>query len=51
VGLVNTAELVFIEKAQVRETPESVSQAENAGSIPVTRSIVTRSTKRLAQSS
>ncbi len=35
----NIAELVFLETAQVIELPESISQAENAGSIPVTRSI------------
>ena len=35
----NTAELVFLETVQVRKLPESISQAENAGSIPVTRSV------------
>ncbi len=39
VGLVNTAELAFHRTSQVREAPKSVSQAENAGSIPVTRSL------------
>ena len=34
----NTAELVFSETVQVTKLPESISQAENAGSIPVTRS-------------
>ena len=38
VGLGNTAELVFDLSTQVRKSPKSVSQAENAGSIPVTRS-------------
>jgi len=38
VGLDNTAELGFLETTQVRNLPESISQAENAGSIPVTRS-------------
>ena len=36
--LINTAELVFFKSAQVTKLPESISQAENAGSIPVTRS-------------
>jgi len=39
----NTAELVVVETAQVRKLPESISQAENAGSIPVTRSKLSRS--------
>ncbi len=34
-----TAELVFLETVQVTQLPESISQAENAGSIPVTRSL------------
>ena len=38
VELDNTAELVFYETVQVTKLPESISQAENAGSIPVTRS-------------
>ncbi len=36
--LYNTAELVFSRSVQVTKLPESISQAENAGSIPVTRS-------------
>ena len=39
VGLANTAELVFYPTTQVGESPKSVSQAENASSILVTRSI------------
>ena len=35
----NTAELVLVETVQVTKPPESISQAENAGSIPVTRSM------------
>src|SRR4051794_27567266 len=42
VGLDITAKLAFSQTAQVRETPKSVSQAENAGSIPVTRSRCSR---------
>jgi hypothetical protein len=38
VELDNTAELVFFKSTQVTKLPESISQAENAGSIPVTRS-------------
>ena len=34
----NTAELVFFETVQVLKVPESISQAENAGSILVIRS-------------
>ena len=34
----STAELVLFETTQVRKVPGSISQAENAGSIPVTRS-------------
>jgi hypothetical protein len=39
VELDNTTELVFFETVQVQTVPESISQAENAGSIPVTRSM------------
>ena len=35
----STAELVLLGTAQVRKVPGSISQAENAGSIPVTRSM------------
>jgi predicted 2-oxoglutarate/Fe(II)-dependent dioxygenase YbiX len=39
VELDNTAELVFSKSVQVTKLPKSISQAENAGSIPVTRSL------------
>ena len=35
----NTAELVFFKSVQVTKLPESIPQAENAVSIPVTRSV------------
>jgi hypothetical protein len=39
VELVNTAELVFYQTLQVSKMPDTVSQAENAGSIPVARTV------------
>ncbi len=44
----NTAELVFFKSVQVTKLPKSISQAENAGSIPVTRSIESAAQSRYA---